>query len=116
VPWAERVHRLAAGRKQVEEMLQWSRAHGKFEKHAVLFLMSYAFLLRLPSEALPARAGKGSGPAALYLEGDQLVLELDRRCVRFARALPLHSRWLAQGRTDQEAAGWCAPAGARNRQ
>ena len=62
-------------RKQVEQMLQWIARNQAYTKFAALFLLCYVFLLRLPSEALPARLGKGS----LHLEGDQLVLNLARR-------------------------------------
>ena len=63
----------------IERILQWCAENEKFCRHALLFLVTYAFLLRLPSEALPISVGKGSGPAALYREGDTLVLALKRR-------------------------------------
>ena len=54
-------------------------AHGKaeLEEFTLLFLFAYAFLLRVPSEALPATAVEGSH--ALRREGDFLVFKLDRR-------------------------------------
>ena len=45
---------------------------------AHLFLLSYSFLLRLPSEAVPATAGGGSD-WDLSLAGADLVLKLRRR-------------------------------------
>ena len=49
------------------------------DTYVALYLLAYAFLLRLPSEALPITAGQGSGPCALFRDGDKLVLELKRR-------------------------------------
>ena len=45
----------------------------------LLFLLAYAFLLRLPSEALAVTAGCDSGKASLYIEADSLVLQLKGR-------------------------------------
>ena len=74
------------GRHQVEEMLAWCAVNPDQRElcsYALLFLFSYSFLLRGPSEALPAVVG-GHGHVActnsmLSIEGDQLVLILKRR-------------------------------------
>ena len=69
-------------RRRVHEMLVWCRdhpGHPNLDTHVMLFLVAYAFLLRLPSEAIPITAGEGSGPCALFREGDNLVVELKRR-------------------------------------
>ena len=73
------------GRHKVEEMLAWCQANPEQElkNYAYLFLFTYSFLLRLPSEALPVVAG-GSGRvpesmSVLRYEADQLVLTLQRR-------------------------------------
>ena len=70
-------------RQKVEEMLAWSMTHPYARRHALLFLFSYSFLLRTPSEALPVRVGKDGGEidsnAVLFKDGDQLVLILRRR-------------------------------------
>jgi len=59
------------------------REKGAVLTHARLFLLTYVFLLRLPSEALPVVAGlKGRVPdtnAALFRDGSSLVLVLKRR-------------------------------------
>jgi hypothetical protein len=76
----------AAGRQKVEEMLVWCDANPEsleLRSYATLFLFSYCFLLRGPSEALPAVAS-GHGheactDAALNIEKDSLVLALKRR-------------------------------------
>ena len=53
---------------------------------AMLFLFSYIFLLRVPSEALPAQAHRG-GHSVLCIEDGRLILTLQRR--RNARVLDL---------------------------
>ena len=37
------------------------------------------FFVRMPSEAIPLQAGKGSGPNSIYLEDGNLVVDLHRR-------------------------------------
>ena len=70
--------KLFLKRERVQEMMVWCKRHVEYASHVVLFLLSYAFLLRTPSEALPVTVGKESGPCALFLEGDFVVLELRR--------------------------------------
>ena len=41
----------------------------KYWLHARLYLLAYAFLLRLPSEAMSAVAGTGATQAQLFREG-----------------------------------------------
>ena len=70
-------------RQKVEEMLAWSADIEEARRYALLFLFSYSFLLRTPSEALPAVAGtdgreEGSN-SVLFKDGEQLVLILRRR-------------------------------------
>ena len=56
---------------------------GKLHMHAKLFVFTYAFLLRLPSEALPAVKGRPGmvcqANTMLYVKGQELVVELGRR-------------------------------------
>ena len=66
-------------RGRVQEIIELCDACESYASYAHLFLLSYAFLLRVPSEAIPVTAGKGSGPCALYREGETLILELKRR-------------------------------------
>jgi hypothetical protein len=49
-------------------MLHLGNERAEFAKWAKLFLLTYAFLLRLPSEALPIRAWRGEN--SLRLEGE----------------------------------------------
>ena len=69
---------LHVGRSTVEKLLHFSEEHREYRVYALLFLTAYAFLLRLPSEALPITAG-GDGPCRLVREGKHLVLTLKRR-------------------------------------
>ena len=48
-------------------------------RFAALFLVTYIFLLRLPSEALPITCGKDTSSHCLFLEDESLVLTLSRR-------------------------------------
>ena len=69
--------------QMVKEMVVWSESHEFTRRYVLLFLFSYSFLLRTPSEALPVRIGKDKGDtncnAFLFKDGDQLVLTLRRR-------------------------------------
>ena len=69
-------------RRRVHEMLVWCRehpGHPNLDTFVVLFLLAYAFLLRVPSEAIPVTAGQDSGPCALFRDGDNIVLVLKKR-------------------------------------
>ena len=55
-----------------DEVTQHSQA-------ALLFLVTYIFLLRLPSEALALTVGAESSSQTIFLEDGQLVLVLARR-------------------------------------
>jgi hypothetical protein len=69
-------------RKSVVAMLRLADQQPEVSTYAKLYLLAYAFLLRVPSEGLPVVAGGGDcagEQAALTLEGDVLVLQLRRR-------------------------------------
>ena len=70
---------LSAPRERVEQMMAWCEGKEHFESLALLFLLAYVFLLRLPSEALPVTAGSESGQSSLFRDGETVVLELKRR-------------------------------------
>lgn len=66
----------------LREIIEWVPEESTALKRVVLlFTLTYAFLLRLPSEALPIRLdGEGPpGQADLTLEKDELVLKLKTR-------------------------------------
>ena len=52
-------HVLLWYREVVQKLVELGRARSEFEEYSLLFLLTYAFLLRLPSEALPLTAMKG---------------------------------------------------------
>ena len=75
---------------RVEEMLTLSESRPELRVCALLCLFCYAFLLRMPSEALPAvSGGDGAAGALSYLasgsnsvvsiDGESLVLRLQKR-------------------------------------
>jgi hypothetical protein len=53
--------------------------HDRFKRHAFLFVLSYAFLLRLPSEALPLAFDDESSQSSLVVFDDSVELILKRR-------------------------------------
>ena len=55
-------------------MLHLGNERAEFAKCAKLFLFTYAFLRRLPSEALPVRAWRGEN--RLRLEGELGVVSI----------------------------------------
>jgi hypothetical protein len=65
----------------VRKILRWALKpeNLNYRAHAFLYLISYIFLLRLPSEALPLKGGRVDGQACIYVEGKELVLELPTR-------------------------------------
>ena len=78
-----RRERMFLSRKKVEDMLLWTDSNEELRSYALLFLLSYSFLLRTPSEALPTISGidgreLGSN-SVFFRNGDQLVLVLHRR-------------------------------------
>ena len=59
--------------------MKLSEEQPEFRTHALLFLCTYCFLLRLPSEALPITLGECEGSSVLSLRGDKVVLTLKKR-------------------------------------
>ncbi len=101
-------------------MLEWSQQNVEYLPFATLFLFTYIFLLRLPSEALPAVAGGEDcqeAQSVLTYEGEQVVLRLRSRknkpagscltrscwCGTSAATCPVHvlGRWV-QGKSPGE--------------
>ena len=66
-------------RALVEKIVNWCEREQALRRFGYLYLFAYIFLLRLPSEALPATKGKCSGTSRLFMEGDSLILQLERR-------------------------------------
>ena len=98
-------------RPLVETLVLHCSLNPGLEEFGTLFLLAYVFLLRVPSEALPAvKSDAGMIPGAqstLYLSGDELCLRLLRRknkrsgsllcrkcwCGESAITCPIHSLW-----------------------
>ncbi len=82
----------------MEQMLVWSESRPEYRRMALLWLFTYAFLLRLPSEALPAVAGTCSSAVVLSREGDLLRLSLARRKNKPAGSVLQRGCWCRESR------------------
>ena len=60
---------LACRRELLGKLMRLGGQQSKYWLHARLYLLAYAFLLRLPSEAVPTVAGMGECQAQLFREG-----------------------------------------------
>ena len=69
--------RMWLQRDILEKVVWHCSARPELEKFGRLYVFAYAFLLRLPSEALPIRLGR----AGLHVDGETMVLTLARRQV-----------------------------------
>jgi len=69
--------------RTLEALVGWSARNREYNPFAALYLLAYAFMLRLPSEALPVVAGRADdvpdAQAVLFRVGDTVVLLLKRR-------------------------------------
>ena len=65
---------------QVEAMLAYCRENPQYQRYGMLYLLAYVFLLRLPSEALPAVVGASDTQSSIILKDDILTVVLQRRC------------------------------------
>ncbi len=85
-------------RDVVEKLLVLSASRRELAQYGALFLLSYAFLLRLPSEALPAVSGKDGGQSSLFKEGNELVLVLARRKNKQQGSRLVRKCWCAEAK------------------
>ena len=65
----------------MEDILKYCKESGQYQRFALLYLLTYTFLLRLPSEALPAIAGESAGQTSVIATADQITVVLKRRWV-----------------------------------
>lgn len=92
-------------RTRVEAILRWAADHHEFLDYARLFLFTYAFLLRLPSEGVGAVVGgdrapaNGQNNAAAYREGDTIIVTLQRRKNKPRGSRLVRSCWCNESRT-----------------
>lgn len=66
----------------IEKMFEWGKQNKGFNRLLMLFSLSYVFMLRLPSEALPMVVGPlptFEAQSILVAESDKLTLHLKRR-------------------------------------
>ena len=87
-------HHICHNRQLVRKMMVRVSGHAEAELFAMLFLVSYAFLLRLPSEALPLTAHAGG--SHLCIEGERLVLNLRRRKNKPGGSRLVRTCWCSQ--------------------
>ena len=66
-------------RETIEKLVTFADEVTQHSQAALLFLVTYIFLLRLPSEALALTIGAESSSQTIFLEDGQLVLMLARR-------------------------------------
>ena len=70
-------------RALLESIVQWCAGHEGYSNFAALCVFAYAFLLRVPSEALPAISGRnrpwGAAKSVLSRIDDELILVLAHR-------------------------------------
>ena len=72
--------RMFVRRWQLEAIIDNVKDDEDKTVYVMLYLLAYVFLLRVPSEALPAIAFGGGGvQSSLAWDGDALVLQLGRR-------------------------------------
>ena len=63
----------------IMKIVELAKSDRKIQRVAVLYTITYIFLLRLPSEALKLTAGQDSSPCHIFLDDDELVVVLARR-------------------------------------
>ena len=70
-------HSCVSPRNVVERLVRLGQKSLELERFSMLFLLTYTFLLRLPSEALPCRAHAGG--SCVEVQTDKLLIKLARR-------------------------------------
>ena len=76
-------------RALLERVIDYCSKDDDLRIYGWLYLFSYCFLLRLPSEALPVQIGTDG----LHTEGDTIVLILAKRWASHFCAVALAYRW-----------------------
>ena len=88
-------------REVLEKIVNWCDERPSFKEYGMLYLVAYAFLLRLPSEALPMRSASPEvpdGQSVLRCEGDWVVLTLARRKNRPHRTQLVRTCWCKESK------------------
>ena len=109
--------------KTIEQLMALAEQRAQLASVASLFLITYIFLLRLPSEALPLTVGQNTSTNEIFMDGGCLVVVLARRknkangskltrrcwCARSRPTCPVHVVGRMLGRFQKGArlfAGW----------
>ena len=90
--------RMWVRRHKVEELLKLGDRCEQFANAALLFLITYIFLLRLPSEALNLTAGENSSTNQIFLKDGSLILGLARRTNKANGSTLTRGRWCAESK------------------
>ena len=88
-------------REVLEKIVDWCDERPSFKEYGMLYLAAYAFLLRLPSEALPMRSASPEvpdGQSVLRSEGDRVVLTLARRKNRPHKTQLVRTCWCKESK------------------
>ena len=86
--------KLFITRVMVEEIMNHCRDAPHLVPYSMLFLTTYCFLLRLPSEALPIKLCEDS----LCIQDDTLVLRLPRRKNKPSGSRLVRTCWCAESK------------------
>lgn len=81
--------------------MEWGKANKGNDFYLLLYLVSYIFMLRVPSEALQMKKGPVSNDVAqsvIEKKGDRIVLHLKRRKNRPLGGTMYRECWCAQSR------------------
>ena len=90
-----------SGRQTIQAMVLLAERDTSLARLAALYLITYIFLLRLPSEALPITTGRDSSGNALFIENSQLVLVLARRWELQLYSVDLHASHIRRTRKNK---------------
>ena len=88
---------ICRGRSHVERLLAYCAGKDELRNYGLLFLVTYIFLLRMPSEALQIQAW--SGACCLTVEGDSVILSLEKRKNRPGGSRLTRGCWCKQSRS-----------------
>ena len=91
--------RLFVTRSMVESILEHCNGCPRLKRYGVLFLVTYCFLLRLPSEALNIKLNE----EGLSLQGEELILKLTRRKNKIGGSRLVRTCWCRESKVPAHA-------------
>ena len=89
-------HVIGAG-TYLRKLMALSVEQPEYLEYSLLFLLTYAFTLRMPSEAIPVRAGKGD--YRLTTNGEYVILKMARRKNKPEGSKLVRSCWCRESKT-----------------